>query len=67
MSIKIGNNNEFSGNNAIGDNNIVSLTENQSWFSRHPLLAGIISSLIVAILTSFWWWIPLMNFIAITK
>ena len=47
-SINVGDGNSITGSN-IGNNNQITPQENKNFFERHPIITGIIASLIVAI------------------
>ena len=56
MGVKIGNNNRIS-KSIISDSSTISLNEtNANWIQRHPIITGVISAIISALILSLSFW-----------
>lgn len=58
MAIKIGNNNKIKNSNIIDNNNLSNRNEysKESFTNRHPILTGILCSVIASIIMMFAFW-----------
>lgn len=65
MSIKIGNDNKFKNSNVIEGNNNSSGSSDgdngNSFASKHPILIGIMCSVIASVIMMFKFWEPISN------
>lgn len=65
MAIKIGNNNKIKNSNIIDNNNLSNSNEysKESFANRHPILTGIVCSVIASIIMMFAFWGNISEFI----
>ena len=66
MAIKIGNNNKFKNTNIIDNSNCTNKNEDNikdSFENRHPILTGIICSIVASIIMMFTFWEKVSEFI----
>ena len=66
MAIKIGNNNKFKNNNITDHSNCTNKHEDNikdSFANRHPILTGIICSIVARIIMMFTFWEKFSDFI----
>ena len=65
MAIKIGDNNKFKNTNIIDNNHCTNKNEDtlkESFANKHPMLAGIIGSIIASIIMMFAFWEKVSEF-----
>lgn len=63
MGIKIGNNNKIS-NSTIADNvNGNPETPKKNWYEKHPIIGGIIISVVAGVILLFSFWSEIIKFI----
>lgn len=63
MSIKIGNNNKISNSTIANTVNSNMETTKKSWYEKHPIIGGIIISVIGSVILLFSFWGDIIKFL----
>jgi len=63
MSIKIGDNNRIKNTTITENSSIQTTSEKSNWMQRHPVLSGIIATVIAGVILLLNFWKPVIDFI----
>ena len=63
MGIKIGNNNKISQSTIANTVNRNTATPKKSWYEKHPIIGGIIVSVVAGVILLFSFWSDIVKFI----